>query len=757
MKSTPPDPVAEKISSKTTFKLPSKETTFSFDTAINLYNAYSFGGAAYAGVVAVTSLADKTLLANDITSKNYLSLSSFWGYVGWKAVKQIQSTDTIPAQYKIPLYASVSLIGLGMIGLGSDIFAQKTNDKNIVDSVKLMSGFFDKTDAIPQLEEQFSKGYIRGLIHTVQHTKQLLSNKFISHSIMYQAIDIAKIVLIQKFFQYMPTGKMASFFAAKETKPFEYLVKLSSLRLAKEIIEIAHSKMAVKLTESVKKDIDKHVIELALQNDNTQKVMNLGDKVNNLSNEVSTIFSTTTSQTSQAVQSIVMPLVMQSSLNTQTSTTILDSNSSLFLLDSLIKTIFSDTNIYALVKWLEVKFFGSKKENDSEDTDFNVQKFGTCSLRIQVTPSDYAYGNIQEITKLGGNEFMLSKVLAYIEKNPAQFGIENKSTINYLLGFIKNTIEEFIYAGIFISQGTTQEQLFSIETDINNLTRTLGLNNNFTNIGQEINPKEIQSTLNVLKGSLQGGPERSSNNKMALSLKDYHLKKASEPTNMLDIKELIFESGHIYAITGPIGTGKTTLLTDIAKCLWPVFSSSGKILYPILNDGKPTEKIFCGTIPFSPPATTLLERLTYRLDQEYVTSHNEELIQLASALFTACGQVGFSKEKLVSKGNDDKLHLSTGQIKLAMIISAIIYKEHTKKPVLFVMDETLANLDIDTTNSICAIIKKSFADSIILSVDHNAKHNEEFYTDFVDLAGFRPEAHEVEVIGGEPTDLKTDF
>lgn len=343
---------------------------------------------------------------------------------------------------------------------------------------------------------------------------------------------------------------------------------------------------------------------------------------------------------------------------------------------------------------------------------------------------------------------MLSKVLAYlayIEKNSTS-PIQSKSTITSLLDFIKNSIQEFLYAGVFISQGISQEELFAIETLIGNLTTTLGLSNNSNSTiygtGQEIDPAEILSTLKILKERHHGGPERSLSETMILSLENYHLKKKAENTDMLHIENLEFEPGHIYAIIGKIGTGKTTLITDVAKCLMPVFCSSGKIFYPTYQHHA-IKEIFCGTTSFSPPATTLFERLTYRLDQEYVNNHKEVLMQSALQLFALFGQHGFSEEKLSTKGNDDKLNLSTGQGKLAMIISAIIYKKYLDEPVLFVIDETLANLDIDTTNLVCNEIKKIFSDSIVLSVDHNARHNQEFYTDFIDLASFKP----VEVMG----------
>jgi ABC-type uncharacterized transport system fused permease/ATPase subunit len=43
------------------------------------------------------------------------------------------------------------------------------------------------------------------------------------------------------------------------------------------------------------------------------------------------------------------------------------------------------------------------------------------------------------------------------------------------------------------------------------------------------------------------------------------------------------------------------------------------------------------------------------------------------------------------------------------------------------MDETLANLDTDTTNTMCEIINQIFSDSVKISVDHQAGSNP-FYT-----------------------------
>lgn len=715
------------------FKLPSKETIFSLSTAMNLYKAYSLGGGTHAGVLAIASLSDKVLASSNVTDRNYVSLSSFWTYVGYSAIKQIQSSEKIAVPYKISLYTASILISTAMIPLGVDIFASKNDNNKTLGSVKLIAGFFDKTNEITKLEDQFEKGYVAGFIHAATNIKQILSNKFVLFSLMREGINITKLVLVQKFFQYMPEGKMAAFFAPKETNLSSYIIKLSLLKLIKNTIETIHSKITTKLTNIIKKDIEKQTIELVLKNDNTQKVMDLGEKVNKLSSSISSINNESASEITQGLNGILMPLLIPSTKSTKsTSTPAIDLNPSLFLLDSLIKTIFSNTNIWYLKEYLEKKLYGT--ENEDDGTEKVQTKFGAFYISTTVNPTNYAYDNIQEIAKLDGNRFMLKKAQTYIEKNSTNRE-ENKSIMNSWLSFFKNSIEDILYSGVIISQGITQEEFYSISTAITNLTSALGLVNEEIIDTQTASPAEIRSTLKTLIEEHNGGADRLQHNKMFLQLENYVLSKKFTNENMLRIPDLKFEQGNIYAITGKIGTGKTTLLTDIAKCLMPAFSSSGKIFYPTY-EGAFIPQIFCGTTPFSPPATTLFERLTYRLNQEYVASSKEDLINDAIQLFNDFNQTGFDREKLLTKGNDAKLSLSTGQGKLVMIISAILYKQSLDTPVLFVIDETLANLDITTTNLVCEKIKVIFNDSIIISVDHNAEHNGKFYSDIIKLGDY---------------------
>ena len=779
-------------------EFPSLSSILSLSNGTNLSNAYNFGGIAYTGVLAAASYVDQTLALNGITSKNYVSLSSFWGLVGWSAVKQINSLEKVPTSYKLPLSSVAALTSLGMVILGPDIFAPKTDVSKTLQSIKLTASFFDNTGEIPKLEEKFQEGYFQGVKHSLKNIPQLWSNKFIKSVIQNLGADVVKLFLVQKFFQYMPVGKVAAFFAAKETNPFHYLIKLTFLKLANQVIEIIHGKVTTELNKNIEKDISKKVAELVLTEDNTQKVMDLGNKVNNIATNISTIQTNANLETSKilknlmtllikpqainneqpgnilgskssltlydldeiysgkfvdsslGVENMLIQSVQEEIINDKQSKNIIGSNPSLFLLDSLINTIFSVGNIRWLENMIKTKVFTPEsKAIEEDDTDTETVKMGNMTINRKINSCDYTYQNIQEIAKLGGNSFMLNKLLTYFEK--AQLGNVTKTNIEIFLDFTKNLIQDCLYTGIFISQNISQEKLFMIEQDLELLMQTLGLKITSASCTQAVDIQDVISTLKILKEPHKGGPERKLSKEMSLSIKDYHLKKVTESSDMLFIENLEFHPGKVYAITGKIGTGKTTILTDIANCLMPVFSSTGTILYPIFK-GEAVEEIFCGTVPFSPPATTLFERLTYRVDQDYVPENKQILLQNAIELFESFGQKGFTKEKLLTKGKDDKLALSTGQSKMAMLISAILYKQYLKKPVLFVIDETLANIDEETTNLICTKIKDIFKDSIIISVDHNAKHNTSFYDTFVDLAGFSI-AGDDKIILDEDTDM----
>ncbi len=174
------------------------------------------------------------------------------------------------------------------------------------------------------------------------------------------------------------------------------------------------------------------------------------------------------------------------------------------------------------------------------------------------------------------------------------------------------------------------------------------------------------------------------------------------------------------------------MLTSIGGFLAPVFKASGEFGYPTYKD-QAVKQIYCSIEPFSPPKITLFQQLTYRMPKEYVEKNNS-LLELR--ILNIAQELDLShfitKEKLQEK----EVKCSTGQGKLVILIGAILYKEYLDQPVLLLMDETLANLDTETTNIMCSTISGIFADSVKISVDHQARSNH-FYTDFFDLAEYR--------------------
>ena len=88
-----------------------------------------------------------------------------------------------------------------------------------------------------------------------------------------------------------------------------------------------------------------------------------------------------------------------------------------------------------------------------------------------------------------------------------------------------------------------------------------------------------------------------------------------------------------------------------------------------------------------------------------------------------------------------------------ILIAAILYKQYLNKPVLFVIDETLANLDKGTSEKVCSTIKEIFEDSILISVDHNWENSPEFYDRNVDLAGYS-DSSDLEMKGSYSDDLE---
>lgn len=713
-------------------------TTPSFSELLNLCSVYSTSGAKTTGALASTLIVDKILASSYGATKNYISLSSFWGYIAYKAIIQSKDSDIINEKYKPLLYLLFAGISSGMVVTGKDIFAPKYDTVKIGKAIALITEFFDDNGVVQGLKNAYNNSYSEAVQYVLQNSKPLILNKFISYTAAQQSLEIAKLLFLEKFFPNSFNNKLSMFLAIKDGHGFEKIAKLALINFANQLVNMGHKKLLDHLTNSLQKDISIKVAELAFADANKEIVMKL-PKITEIVKQVSNTYEDISKDLSCINQDVFMPLInLAHNQNEIAVVDLLNKFPSFILLKGLIESIFNLNNLSYLKNLIEENIYKECKEQTNEYCEITQQKIGNYTVTVNNTPDQYAYPNIHEITKMGGNEFILEKLRQYINSSESMYIIvEDKTVTSIALNLLKDLIHDLAYVNQIYSLEISSNQIPEIENKLNSLYKIFRINDLPFTIQTSENLEELKSTLEILRQPINNNLKREINENNNLSIRNYHLKKQIEQKEMLIIDKLDFQPNKIYAITGTIGTGKTTFLSDIAECMVNAFSSSGEILYPSCNHEK-IPIIFCGTVPFTPPATTLFERLTYRLPKEYRENHKAALTNQALDLFKAFGQNNFSKEQLEQKGNNEKLGLSTGQGKITILISAILYKEFLNKPSLLIIDETLANLDSNTTKSVCEKIQDVFNDSLVLSVDHNAHSNQEFYNEFIDLAHYVP-------------------
>lgn len=729
---------------------------------LNIYSSYKYGGKNAAFAMGATSLADGVLAHNGI-NKNYFSLAAFWGSIAYQGIQQISQFE-IPQKYKIPAQIACAGVGTLLALKGKDIFENKHNVQETSNKILLAAKIFDEDNAIKRIEDSFKEGYSTGARSVFNNLNSLLSNKFIYTALGKQMVDALHLIVFNKFLNdTISLNKLNIFNSHKNGEAVNFVMKAIAVSIARNLIEIIHNKISENINSESKRYLDKKMTELFLNEDNSSKIMHIGpDKMDSFSDNVVQITNDANMESASIIREVVLPHLYSNKVEKNVNfTETIQQHPLLVLCNSTCRQLLSGSNIAELSKYI----FGQDnlKVSVLEYDLVTRKKHGVMQI-FQNTPEKFVHYNIQEIITLGGNDYMRSQVEQYFRKQSDTFMFNNNMihTTN-LLQIISGQLGDLLFAILLNHYKIqSQDEIMLLEQSLGAISQYIDPINtgSITFNSVQVNPSEVSKIYNILiDDDFSINAERHLSKNHVLKLNNYELKMLGR-TTLLEIDDLEFQAGNIYAIHGKNGAGKSVLITDIAKCLANTFESKGEISYPA-NSGKELKKIFCGDSPFISPKATLFDLLTYRLPKECSEERKQELGELGRNLLKDFGQERFIEEV----GNNPVAATSKGQGNMISFISAILYKQYLgDQPVLFMIDETFTGIASDVINLIQVKIKEYFKDSIVIAVDHEyekylsskAEPNKVFYNQDVKIDDFIPQIDDInphiDLAGGQASE-----
>jgi ABC-type lipoprotein export system ATPase subunit len=712
---------------------------------LNLYTAYSLAGRKGALWSCSTALGDGTLKKLAGAERNYVSLFSFWGILTYKSIQKIHSTDRIPYKYKIALDLLFAGSSIYMSIWGSDFFADKHDIKALKESSKLLLDLFDDNGAIANSREEYSKGLWPGIKFSLSHPRQLFANKFILNCVLTQSLEIFTIIAENRLTKhsYCDLEDFIAYFR-KEDNNETSLGKIILHNLARTLIIKASDFGGKLLNQYFEKEINKKIATITLDSNHINAVMKLENDISSLNHSIPGIYNEFASCITSISKTVTRAGLSRDVKEQKYCFLNVIMNYAPILLAKLSVPKFSQSITSEATGRIESYLPPDNTEEENNYTESTINYIGSIKVNQISNPENYSFRNLGEIAKMGGNEFMLNQTLNYHEAHSKKILKQTFRKTIKLESNISSSINLFsdcLQALLLVKMGISEYELPKVKKSINKAESKIlnsELDNSFFNIDKI---EEIKSLLNYLNSPDNRNLSKLSSKNFSLEITNYKLVKYgnnSQVENIVNIGHLKFEPGKIYAINGKNGAGKTTFLSDIVGCLnSKVFESEGEIYYPIYLT-KSVPLIFCGTEPFSPPATTLFDKCSYRIPENYRKQNKADIKARTLELLDSFIQTGFSEHDLEIKSSNDKINLSTGQGKMVIIIGAILYKEYLNAPVLLMIDETLTNLDPDSSNAINSEIKRVFADSIVISVDHGSRFKTDFYDEFIKIEDSEP-------------------
>jgi ABC-type lipoprotein export system ATPase subunit len=695
--------------------------------------------------LAVTTTIDKGLIAKYGFSKNYISLTAFWGTVAFKAIKNLHSSEVIPAKYKPWLYTLFSAISISMIYSGRDLFADDLKIKPVLKSISLSASFFDKNKTFENLNKEFDKSYVNGLLYGAKNIKTILTNKFILFTFLEQGIKVSEMYFTARFFPNITKDKIILIARIKEEKSMKCVIESISVQFIIAFKKSFSNALSNKLKSITNKIIAKELRDLILEEKNIQTVMKMSNK--HIADAIGKINEGAYDTLINYSTKLLYPNATFNNYYLVTrNKNLMDNYAGFYLLDCGVKALFNRLN-FQNIKDTFVKLRYKDNNQSQENSRLAEDSFNNNGINLKTYYLSVAFRDFEEMNKRGIRNYLLEKISDDAEQSQSEVISKLK---NDLSCYIHCSLSQATYDLAFILQILAYNIPIDRITDVD--SAIFKLNNYLFPPVLLIDLQHYESIIDYYKPMLETlrnptnwDAERKLSDSNALKIENYILLKSPSQEVLINIPELTFVAGKRYAITGTIGTGKTTFLADLAKCLNYNFSSKGTIYYPTF-EGKELPLILCDTEIFELTGASLYLSATYRVQP--LLNENEKLRLLPEVkdlyhLFCPSNKENFTEANLLAtrkglgkNGDEVKAPLSTGQRKITILINAILYKKYINKPVVFLMDETLANLDKTTTKIVCDKLKETFSDSIVISVDHGAEDNA-FYTDIIDFNNFK--------------------
>ncbi|RZI46320.1 ATP-binding cassette domain-containing protein [Rickettsiales endosymbiont of Peranema trichophorum] len=186
-----------------------------------------------------------------------------------------------------------------------------------------------------------------------------------------------------------------------------------------------------------------------------------------------------------------------------------------------------------------------------------------------------------------------------------------------------------------------------------------------------------------------------------------------------------------YALTGPSGSGKSSLLAKIKGIMYNGISATGSIKYPkgSLSDDS-NNIVFMSQSDFFPPNTTLLQAIAYPSQissDQFSAAYNNVLRMLK--ILDLCNEDKIGNQKcditeFMNTAQDWGSVLSGGQKKKVLLISALV-----QNATFLLLDEPFTGLHKEAVQIMQTFINGFLMgrDMFVICVDHHSSQSKDFY------------------------------